>query len=328
MKMSAMKTLPCCLAILVTTLSATAALGQAFPDRPLKLVVPQTAGGPSDVLGRLFAQKLSDSLGKPVIVENRPGAGGNIGTEMVVKSRPDGHTLLINISGILAINESLYKQLPFDASRDLEGVSRIVSSQLVLVAHPSFPPNSILELVAYGKSRPPLSVSYGSAGTGSPQHVGGELLNTKAGIKLNHIPYKGAVPALNDLLGGQIPLAIVGLPAVLPHVKAGKLKAIAVFGGTRSALAADVPTFVESGFPDIEMELAYGIFTARGTPKPVLARLNQDIGAILKMPEVRERLVATGFEVGGSTPAELDAYLKAEIQKWRPIVRDSGASAD
>ena len=328
MKMSAMKTLSCCLAILVTTLSATAALGQAFPDRPLKLVVPQTAGGPSDVLGRLFAQKLSDSLGKPVIVENRPGAGGNIGTEMVVKSRPDGHTLLINISGILAINESLYKQLPFDASRDLEGVSRIVSSQLVLVAHPSFPPNSILELVAYGKSRPPLSVSYGSAGTGSPQHVGGELLNTKAGIKLNHIPYKGAVPALNDLLGGQIPLAIVGLPAVLPHVKAGKLKAIAVFGGTRSALAADVPTFVESGFPDIEMELAYGIFTARGTPKPVLARLNQDIGAILKMPEVRERLVATGFEVGGSTPAELDAYLKAEIQKWRPIVRDSGASAD
>ena len=136
------------------------------------------------------------------------------------------------------------------------------------------------------------------------------------------------MPALNDLLGGQIPLAIVGLPAVLPHVKAGKLKAIAVFGGTRSALAADVPTFVESGFPDIEMELAYGIFTARGTPKPVLARLNQDIGAILKMPEVRERLVATGFEVGGSAPAELDAYLKAEIQKWRPIVRDSGASAD
>jgi tripartite-type tricarboxylate transporter receptor subunit TctC len=182
--------------------------------------------------------------------------------------------------------------------------------------------------VAYAKAQPPLSISYGSAGTGSPQHVGGELLNTKAGIKLNHIPYKGAVPALNDLLGGQVPLAIVGLPAVLPHAKAGKLKILGVFGGTRSALASDVPTFVESGFPDIEMELAYGIFTARGAPPSVVARLNHDIAAILKMPDVREKLVGAGFEVGGSTPAELDQYLKAEIQKWRPIVRDSGATAN
>jgi tripartite-type tricarboxylate transporter receptor subunit TctC len=322
-----MKKIASSLAFLAAALTGTVANAQ-YPEHTLKLVVPQTAGGPSDVLGRLFAQKLGDGLKQTVIVENRPGAGGNIGTEMVAKSRPDGYTLLINISGILAINETLYKQMSFDASRDLDGVSRVVTSQLVLVAHPSFPANSIRELVALAKTRPANSISYGSAGTGSPQHVGGELLNTKAGIKLNHIPYKGAVPALNDLLGGQIPLAIVGLPAVIPHTKAGKLKALAVFGGIRSSIAPDVPTFVESGFRDIEMELAYGIFTAKGTPRPVVNRLNEEIAAILKMPDVRERLVGAGFEVGGSTPAELDNYLKTEIQKWRPIVRDSGATAE
>jgi tripartite-type tricarboxylate transporter receptor subunit TctC len=317
-------------ALLATAaLLAVPAFAQStYPDHNLRIIVPQTAGGPSDVLGRVFAQKLSERLGKPVIVENKPGAGANIGTDMVAKSKPDGYTLLINIAGILAINETLYKQLPFDAVRDLDGVARVVTSQLVLVAHPSFAPNNIRELVAAAKSRPAGSISYGSAGTGSPQHVGGELLNTKAGIKLNHVPYKGAVPALNDLLGGQVPLAIVGLPAAVPYIKAGKLKAIAVFGGTRSQLMPDVPTFVESGFPDIEMELAYGIFTAKGTPRPIVNRLNEELGAILNMPDVREKLLAIGFEAGHSSPAELDAYLKNEVQKWRPIVRDSGAVAD
>jgi tripartite-type tricarboxylate transporter receptor subunit TctC len=299
-----------------------------YPSGPVHIIVPQTAGGPSDVLGRLFAQKLSESLGKPVIVDNKPGAGSNIGTEFVVRSKPDGLNLLVNISGILAINQSLYKQLPFDAARDLDGVARVVTSPLVLVAHPSFGPSNVKDLVAFAKGQPAGTISYGSAGTGSPQHVGGELLNAKAGIKLNHVPYKGAVPALQDLVGGQIPLAIVGLPAVLQNMKAGKLKAIAVFGGARSAIAPEIPTFVESGFPEIEMELAYGIFAAKGTPKPIIDRLNQDLGAILKMPDVREKLLTAGFEVGHSSPAELDAYLRSEIQKWRPIVRDSGATAD
>jgi tripartite-type tricarboxylate transporter receptor subunit TctC len=317
-----------CLAFLAGTVMATAATAQAYPDHNLKLVVPQTAGGPSDVLGRLFALKLGESLGKPVIVENRPGAGGNIGTEMVVRAKPDGYTLLVNISGILAINDALYKHLPYDAARDLEGVSRIVTSQLALVAHPSFQPNSIKELVAYAKAQPPLSISYGSAGTGSPQHVGGELLNTKAGIKLTHVPYKGAIPALHDLLGGQIPLAIVGLPAAVPNIKGGKLKAIAVFGRTRSDLTPDVPTFVESGFPDIEMELAYGIFTAKGTPRPIINRLNEELGAILKMRAVRDILLTAGFDAGHSSPEELDNYLRDQVQKWRPIVREAGAVAE
>jgi tripartite-type tricarboxylate transporter receptor subunit TctC len=167
-----------------------------------------------------------------------------------------------------------------------------------------------------------------SAGTGSPQHIGGELLNAKAGIKLNHVPYKGAVPALQDLLGGHVPLAIVGLPAVLQAAASGSLKILGVFGGQRSPYAKDVPTFVESGFPDIEMELAYGIFAARGTPRPIIDRLNRELGAILQQPEVRERLGSAGFEIGHSNPAALDAYLKSETAKWRPIVRDSGATAD
>jgi tripartite-type tricarboxylate transporter receptor subunit TctC len=309
-------------------LAAPSFAQSTYPDRTLRIIVPQTAGGPSDVLGRLFAQKLSERLGKPVIVENKPGAGANIGTELVAKSKPDGYTLLINIAGILAINETLYKQLPFDAVRDLDGVARVVTSQLALVAHPSFAPNNIRELVAYAKSQPANSISYGSAGTGSPQHIGGELLNTKAGIKLNHIPYKGAIPALTDLLGGQIPLAIVGLPAAVPHIKGGKLKGIAVFGRTRSELTPDVSTFVESGFPDIEMELAYGVFTAKGTPRPIIDRLNQELGAILRMRDVREILLNTGFDAGHSSPEELDAYLKDQVQKWRPIVRASGAVAN
>lgn len=313
---------------LVATAAVPASAQQGFPSQNLRMIVPQTAGGPSDVLGRLFATKLQESLGRPVVVENRPGAGGNIGTDLVAKSKPDGHTLLVNISGILAINASLYKQMPFDPEKDLDGIARIVSSQLALVAHPSVAPNNVRELVAYAKSRPANSISYGSAGTGSPQHIGGELLNTKAGIKLNHVPYKGAVPALNDLLGNQVPLAIVGLPAVLQHAAAGKLKILGVFGGQRSSFAKEVPTFVESGFKEIEMELAYGIFAAKGTPRPIVDRLNGELGKILQMPDVRERLTTAGFEIQHSSPAELDSYLKAEIAKWRPIVRDSGATVD
>ena len=319
----------CILWALVPGFIALSAHGQSgYPEHNLRLVVPQTAGGPSDVLGRTMAQKLTEALGKPVIVENKPGAGGNIGTDVVAKSRPDGYNLLVNISGILAINQALYKSMPFDAGKDLEGVSKIASSHIVLVAHPSFAPSTIQELVSAARSRPANTISYGSAGTGSPQHIGGELLNSKAGIKLNHIPYKGAIPALTDLLGGQIPLAIVGLPAALPHIKAGKLKAIAVFGSKRSALAPEVATFVESGYPDIEMELVYGIFVSKGTPKPIVARLNQEVGNILKSPDVKDKLLSAGFEIVSSTPAELDNYLKGDIEKWPPIVRASGATAD
>ncbi len=299
-----------------------------YPDRTVHLIVPQAAGGPSDVLGRTVAQKLSESLGKSVIIDNKPGAGGNIGTDATAKAKPDGYTLLITIIGILGINETLYKTLPFNVVKDLDGVSKIASSPMVLVANPAFEPNSIAELVALAKSKPALTISYGSAGTGSPQHIGGELLNTKAGIKLGHVPYKGATPALTDLLGGQVPLAIVGLPAAMPYIKAGKLKAIAIFSRSRSKLAPNIPTFVESGYPEIEAELVYGVFAPIGTPKPIINLLNQKIGDALNSKEVNDKFLNDGFDVALSTPNELNEYLKNDIQKWRPIVRDSGATSD
>ena len=308
--------------------SSQASAQSAYPDKPIRLIVPQAAGGPSDVLGRTLAQKLSDSLGKNVIVDNKPGAGGNIGTDALAKSKPDGYMMLITIVGILAINETLYKTLPFNVVKDLDGVSMIASSPMVLVANPAFAPNTIAELVTLAKSRPPMSIPYGSSGTGSPLHIGGELLNAKAGIKLSHIPYKGAAPALTDLLGGQVPLAIVGLPAAMPHIKSGKLKAIAVFSKSRSKLAPNIPTFVESGYPEIETELVYGVFVPAGTPKPIVNLLNQRIGDAMNAKDVKEKMLNDGFDVVTSTPNELNEYLKNEIQKWQPIVRDSGAKAD
>jgi tripartite-type tricarboxylate transporter receptor subunit TctC len=308
--------------------SSLASAQSAYPDKPIRLIVPQAAGGPSDVLGRTLAQKLSDSLGKNVIVDNKPGAGGNIGTDTLAKSKPDGYMMLITIVGILAINETLYKTLPFNVVKDLDGVSMIASSPMVLVANPAFAPNTIAELVTLAKSRPPMSIPYGSSGTGSPLHIGGELINAKAGIKLSHIPYKGAAPALTDLLGGQVPLAIVGLPAAMPHIKSGKLKAIAVFSKSRSKLAPNIPTFVESGYPEIETELVYGIFVPAGTPKPIVNLLNQKIGDAMNAKDVKEKMLNDGFDVVTSTPNELNEYLKNEIQKWQPIVRDSGAKAD
>jgi len=300
----------------------------AYPDKAIRLIVPQAAGGPSDVLGRTVAQKLSESLGKNVIVDNKPGAGGNIGTDALAKSKPDGYVMLITIVGILGINETLYKSLPFNVTKDLDGVAKVASSPMVLVANPAFEPNTIPELISLAKSKPAMSIAYGSAGTGSPQHIGGELLNSKAGIKLSHIPYKGAAPALTDLLGGQVPLAIVGLPAAMPYIKAGKLKAIAVFSKSRSKLAPNIPTFVESGYPEIEADLVYGVFVPTGTPKPVINLLNQKIGDALNAKDVKEKLLNDGFDVVYSSPNELNEYLKNEIQKWRPIVRDSGATSD
>ena len=299
-----------------------------YPDKAIRLIVPQAAGGPSDVLGRTVAQKLSDSLGKNVIVDNKPGAGGNIGTDALTKSKPDGYVMLITIVGILGVNETLYKSLPFNVTKDLDGVAKVASSPMVLVANPAFEPNTIPELIALAKSKPAMSIAYGSAGTGSPQHIGGELLNSKAGIKLSHIPYKGAAPALTDLLGGQVPLAIVGLPAAMPYIKAGKLKAIAVFSKSRSKLAPTIPTFVEAGYPEIEADLVYGVFVPAGTPKPVINLLNQKIGDALNAKDVKEKLLNDGFDVVYSSPNELNEYLKSEIQKWRPIVKDSGATSD
>jgi tripartite-type tricarboxylate transporter receptor subunit TctC len=299
-----------------------------YPDKTIRLIVPQTAGGPSDVLGRILAHKLSDSLGKNVIVDNKPGAGGNIGTDALAKAKPDGYVMLIVVAGSLAIKETLYKSLPFNVTKDFDGVSMVASSPIVLVANTAFEPSSISELISLAKSKPAMSIAYGSSGTGTYQHIGGELLNSKAGIKLSHIPYKGGAPALTALLGGQVPVAIVGLPAAMAHIKVGKLNAIAVFSKSRSKLAPNIPTFVESGYPEIDADNVYGVFVPAGTPKPVINLLNQKISDAMNSKDVKEKLLNDGFEVVFSSPNELNEYLKNEIQKWRPIVRNSGATSD
>ncbi len=310
------------------TFASSSPAKATYPDHPLRLIVPQTAGGPSDTLGRQIAQGLSQELNQHVIVENKGGAGGNVGADLVAKSPPDGYTLVISIASVLAINEALYKVMPFDAAEDLQGVGTVASSQMVLVANPAFPVASVRELIEHVKSKPAGTVPYGSAGTGSPMHVGGELLNKAAGIKLNHIPYKGAAPALNDVLGNHIPLAIVGLPAAVPHIKEGRLNAIAIFGGLRSALAPDLPTFVEAGYPEVQTELIYGIFVPRGTPTPIVSRLNTALNLTLSSHSLKEILLRMNFEAQPSSPAELDAYLKQEVTRWKPIVRESGATAN
>jgi tripartite-type tricarboxylate transporter receptor subunit TctC len=294
-----------------------------YPDKPIRIIVPFAPGGPSDVLARVIAQKLNAAVNQPVLSENKPGAGTNLAAEYVAKSAPDGHTLLLMMVGTQAINEAMYPKLGYDTVRDFAPVALVASSSLTLAAHPSLPAKNLRELIALAKASPG-KFNFGSSGSGTPLHLGGELLNSRAGIKLVHVPYKGAAPALNDVLGGQIELAMVGTPSVLQHIKSGKLNAIGVTSLKRSANAPDVPTLAEtlSGF---EVELVYGIVAPAGTPREVVARLNTELVKLLEAADTRERLAAQGFEVRTSSADQLGAYIRAEIARWAPIVKESGA---
>ena len=298
----------------------------AWPERPVRLIVPFAAGGPSDVLGRVLAQKLNGSLGQPVIAENKPGAGTNLAADFVAKSPPDGYTLLLMMVGTQAINEAMYPKLSYNTARDFAPVTLVASSSLMLVAHPSVAAKTFRELQALARAQPG-KLNFGSSGSGTPLHLGGELLNNRAGIRLTHIPYKGAAPALNDVLGGQIELAMVGTPSALAYVKSGKLTAIGLTSPRRSPLTPDIPTIAES-LPGYEVELVYSVVAPAGTPREVVARLNGDIIKILEEPDTREKLAAQGFDVRTSTPEQLGSYIRSEITKWAPIVKESGAKPD
>jgi tripartite-type tricarboxylate transporter receptor subunit TctC len=298
----------------------------AYPDRPLHLVVGFAAGGPSDVLARLIGQRLQASTGQSVIVDNKPGAGSNLAADFVAKSPPDGYTLLLMMVGTQAINEALYPKLSYDTVRDFAPITLTAASSLMLVANPKVPVKNYAELVAYAKAHPG-KLNFASSGTGTPLHLGGELLNNRAGIKLVHVPYKGAVPALNDVLGGQVELAMVGTPAGLPFVKSGKLVAIGVTGARRDTAAPDIPAIAES-LPGYEVELVYSVVAPTGTPRDVVMKLNGEIIKALHDKQVTERLQGLGFEVRTSTPEQLGAYIKAEIAKWGPIVKSSGAKPE
>jgi tripartite-type tricarboxylate transporter receptor subunit TctC len=314
-------------AVALAGITGSAYAQAAYPNKPLHMIVPFSAGGPSDVLARAIGQKLGESLGQPVIIENRPGAGGNIASDYVAKSPPDGYTLMIATVGTHAINASLYSKLPFDTVRDFAPIALVASATIIMVAHQSVPAKSVKELVALAKSKT-LPLSFASPGSGTPQHLAGELFNTLTGIEMVHVPYKGAAPALNDLLGGQVSLGFVSLPAALPHVKAGKLRALGVTALKRSDVAPDVPTIAEAGVPGYEVENWYGVLAPAGTPKEIVDKLNTEILKLLKTKEAKELLNNQGFEILQSSPEQFAAFDKTELVKWAKLVKLSGAKAD
>ena len=316
------------LSLMVTLLNGIPALAaEVYPGKPIKIVAPFPPGGPVDILSRTIGSKLAQSLGQPVVVENRAGAGGNIGSDAVAKSAPDGYTLLMGFVGTHAINPSLYSKMPYDNVKDFEPVSLVAEVTIVLVVNPAIPANSIGQLIALARSRPG-ELTFGSPGNGTPQHLAGELFNFISGVKIRHVPYKGAVPALTDLLGGQISMIFSSMPPALPHIKSGKLRALGVTSTARSPVTPEQPTIAESGLTGYEVKNWYGIFAPRGTPKEIVTKLNAEIVKILNMPDVKESLSLQGAEPSTSTPQEFAAYVKDETEKWAKIVKYSGVKVD
>ena len=314
-----------CVASLLALVFTLHASAQEYPNRPVKIVVPLAQGGSADILARMVSNDLAGRLGKPVLVENRTGGGGHIGSEFVAKSPADGYTLLS--AGIpQAIGMSLYKNLQYDMAKDLVAITQGATFPSVIVVHPSLPVKTMRELIALAKARPG-KLNYG-ANTGSPNHLAIELLNIGSNIKMVHIPYKGAGPVVTDVMAGHIELASLGLPPALPMVQAGRLRAIATTGAKRSAQLPDVPTVVESGIPGYNVTSWYGFFVPARTPAVIISRLNTDIVAVLKTPEVSKRLVALGADVVPTGAEEFGRIVRDEIQKWARVVKASGATAE
>ncbi|HYS58644.1 MAG TPA: tripartite tricarboxylate transporter substrate binding protein [Burkholderiales bacterium] len=312
--------------LLIASLAAGASLAQDYPSKPVRMVVPFSPGGSTDALARIVGQKLTERSGQPVIIENRAGAGGNIGAEQVARSAPDGYTLLLG--GVPhAISASLYSRLPYDLARDLAAIAEIASFPSAIVLHPSLPANSASELIALARARPG-RLSFGSAGNGSPNHLSLELFQTMAGVRMVHVPYKGSGQLVGDLLAGQVHLASMGLPVAVPHVQSGKLRAIAVTGAARSSLLPEVPTLSEAALPGFEVTSWYGVFGPAGLPADIVVKLNSEIGSAVTAPEVKERLAALGAEPSVKAPDQFGRYVRQEIARWAKVVKDSGAKAE
>ncbi|HVY06963.1 MAG TPA: tripartite tricarboxylate transporter substrate binding protein [Burkholderiales bacterium] len=313
------------LAFLCIVVSAASAIAQDYPSKPIRLVVPYPPGGFNDTLARTVGQKLTAKWGQAVVVDNRPGSGSTIGTSIVAKAPPDGYTLLV-VSFAFAVNPALYTSLPYDLA-DFSPIVLAATTPNLLVANPALPIKSVKDLVALAKSKPG-KLNYASAGNGSSNHLSMELFRSLTGTDIVHIPYKGSAPAVTDLIGGQVDVMFDNVPNVLQHVKAGKLRALAVSSRERSAFARDVPTVAESGVPGFEVSVWFGIVAPAGTPAAVVAKLNAEVNAILKTPEVRQTFNYQGVQTVGGTPQEFTAFIEAQRVKWAKVVKDSGAKAD
>ena len=307
--------------------AAASACAQSSPSTQIRFVVPFPPGGPADILSRTIGQSLAESWAQQVVIDNRAGAGGNIGAEIVAKAPPDGYTMLMGFVGTHAINSSLYRTMPFDAVKDFEPVALDAMVTIILVVHPSLPVKSVRELIALAKAHPG-ELSFGSPGNGTPQHLAGELFNTMTGVKMVHVPYKGAVPALTDLLGGRLSMIFSSMPPALPHVQSGKLRALGVTSTARSPAAPDVPTIAQSGLKGYEVINWYGVLVPARTPKEIVGKLNGEVVRIMNLPAVKERLAAQGAETYTSTPEKFAEMIKTETEKWAKVVKFSGAQLD
>jgi len=305
---------------------AATAQPQDYPAKPIRVVVPFPPGGGTDLMARTVVQKLGESLGATIVIDNRGGAGGTIGTELVAKSPPDGYVLLV-VSASHAINPGLYRKLPYDSVRDFTPVTMLTSGPGLLVVHPSVPVRTVKEFIALARSRPG-QLNYASAGIGTPPHLAGELFKTLAGVDIVHVPYKGNGPAYTDLIGGHVSVMFPTIPTAIPHVRAGKLRALAVTTRSRTAITPELPTISESGVPGYDVSSWYGLLAPAGTPAATVARLQREIVKVLRLPDVSEKLMAQGLDLVGNTPEEFAAILKSEIAKWAKVVTASGARVD
>jgi tripartite-type tricarboxylate transporter receptor subunit TctC len=309
-------------AALAASLAATAVLAQVYPGKPIRLIVPFAAGGGNDNVARLVGKRLADSLGQPAVIDNRPGAGGVVGAELAAKSAPDGYTLFLGGVGSHAINPNLHAKLPYDPIKDFAPVSLLAQAPLVLVVHPSVPVHDVAEFIAYARAHPG-RLNFASNGNGSSSQLAAVMFASMAGVDMVHVPYKGLAPALTDLLAGEVQLMFSSVVAILPHIKAGKLRAIAVTGAKRLASMPELPTIAESGLPGYEASSWYGILAPAGTPRDIVVKLNAELAKALEQPEVRNSLLAEGAEPAGGSPERFAAHIRAEMERLGKIIRDA-----
>ena len=321
------RTMACAVALSGAAAAIAQPAANVYPDRTIRIIVTFPPGGPTDIVARAVGQKLTEAWGQPVVVDNRPGAGGNIGTDLVAKSAPDGYTLVLSNFGPLAISPFVYAKLPYDPVKDLTPITLAATSWFFIVTHPAMPVKSLKEFIALAKAKPD-QITFSSSGNASPSHLAGALFQSSAGVKLIHVPYKGGAPAVAAVLGGETQLAIESPPPIVPQVKAGKLRALAAARANRSPLLPDVPTATEAGLAGFEVGSWYGFHAPAGTPKAIIDKLHDAMVKAMNTPELRERFASVGAEMIANTPAQYGAFVQSELVKWGAVVKATGVKAD